>query len=762
MATYTGKETLYEYMKEDIPDGNHTFVLEANGENVSINAEVFNYYTNVTYTEQDSLGSATADSRMLILRYHKNLIIEAGAVFRPKVRKRGMLVWVNGELINNGTISMTARGASAPGQNVYLYKNIDETFEYVPAVGGLGGAAGGYNQNGYKGVDGVGRALGGGGGGGMYGTYTNRAARGGNATSYSGGSGGGGGAAGAGGGSYGTAGSDTGGAGGSGGSSGTYDQGHGGAGNPPGSDFRGTTNLGTNSGQPGTGGLLIIFTKKFINRGLIESRGSDSIGRKVVSAYYNYLGGGGASGGGSINIFYTEIIDNGTYNVSGGTSYQSGGWSNYCLGGNGGNGTVTLTEIYNPFIIEGYLTKTTPWATDSFIYANLSVDHKENGQILYKVFINDTEIETSDYYATPIDLQIPISVDYFNLGNNRLVIRLVDENGIPDSLVFNIIKENEDTFSFVREFNFKEGYITSENIEVIENHGIALKTPGIEFVTIDIPTVHKSKIGSVIADCISDSASPLKKVRFMVLKDDTYYTYNNGWQEADVSIENGMTKQQLEAITAEQWVELEPSWFLHTFAVVIILQSEETGIGLIKKITVNFQEPITVLCDTITLHAPDKGLRNVLIDGEYQLKIMPGIAFDDAEVDYNFYTTPDKIRFRPLNFGQVIGGSYTQIHAVEVINGYDDSDFNVVLFASKNNIAAEERDGYGLLYDSMRDVTRTRIEFSLVPPPNFDPVYPLTFQLDRLSSRIFYVRIKPALTITGDDTFQIRLLGRVV
>ena len=82
-------------MKEDIPDGNHTFVLEANGENVSINAEVFNYYTNVTYTEQDSLGSATADSRMLILRYHKNLIIEAGAVFRPKVRKRGMLVWVN-------------------------------------------------------------------------------------------------------------------------------------------------------------------------------------------------------------------------------------------------------------------------------------------------------------------------------------------------------------------------------------------------------------------------------------------------------------------------------------------------------------------------------------------------------------------------------------------------------------------------------------------------------------------------------------------
>ncbi len=36
---------------------------------------------------------------------------------------------------------MTARGAKAEGQNVYLFKNIEGNFEYVPAVGGTGGIA---------------------------------------------------------------------------------------------------------------------------------------------------------------------------------------------------------------------------------------------------------------------------------------------------------------------------------------------------------------------------------------------------------------------------------------------------------------------------------------------------------------------------------------------------------------------------------------------------------------------------------------------
>ena len=52
-----------------------------------------------------------------------------------------MYIYCIGTLTNNGTISMTARGAKAEGQNVYLFKNLEGNFEYVPAVGGAGGAS---------------------------------------------------------------------------------------------------------------------------------------------------------------------------------------------------------------------------------------------------------------------------------------------------------------------------------------------------------------------------------------------------------------------------------------------------------------------------------------------------------------------------------------------------------------------------------------------------------------------------------------------
>ena len=47
---------------------------------------------------------------------------------------KGMIVYCTGTLENNGDISMTCRGAYAKGQNVYLYKNSNNTYEFVPAI----------------------------------------------------------------------------------------------------------------------------------------------------------------------------------------------------------------------------------------------------------------------------------------------------------------------------------------------------------------------------------------------------------------------------------------------------------------------------------------------------------------------------------------------------------------------------------------------------------------------------------------------------
>ena len=40
-----------------------------------------------------------------------------------------------GNIYNEGTVSMTARGTyNCAGQNVYLWRNIDNSYEYVPEV----------------------------------------------------------------------------------------------------------------------------------------------------------------------------------------------------------------------------------------------------------------------------------------------------------------------------------------------------------------------------------------------------------------------------------------------------------------------------------------------------------------------------------------------------------------------------------------------------------------------------------------------------
>ena len=99
---------------------------------------------------------------------------------------------------------MTARGTyNQEGENVYLWKNLDNTFEYVSAVGGTGATSETYYSTGAErdvpgksGTNGINRQTGGGGSGSLdqgdtsYKFYAVSGA-GASGTSYSGGSGGG-------------------------------------------------------------------------------------------------------------------------------------------------------------------------------------------------------------------------------------------------------------------------------------------------------------------------------------------------------------------------------------------------------------------------------------------------------------------------------------------------------------------------------------------------------------------------------------------
>ncbi len=243
---------------------------------------------------------------------------------------KGMVIYCTGNITNNGTISMTARGAKAVGQNVYLYKNADGNFEYIPAIGGAGaagqnvscpGVSGGHGDNGVKpGAVGSRRGTGGGGAGRYiansyydhgWQNLSGSAGSGSAGTAFSGGSSGG---AYFPGGGLATASAKP-----NGGAAGTGQTGNAnGAGNP----------------SRGTGGLLIMSCSKLEGTGKIESKGSS--GTKGTGNSRQFFGGG--SGGGSINVFVGEK------NYSNELSFDAtGGPGNSA--GSGGQGAVVVGSI---------------------------------------------------------------------------------------------------------------------------------------------------------------------------------------------------------------------------------------------------------------------------------------------------------------------------------------------------------------------------------------------------------------------------------
>lgn len=277
----------------------------------------------------------------VVLKVDGNLTINEGVILTACKSDdgyggpKGMIITCNGTITNEGTISMTARGAKAEGENIYLWQNEDKKYEYVPALGGKGskGVSSSGNVNGIAGNNGINRQTGGGGSGSARGAYSGS---GGNGTSYSGGTGGGG--------AHGrsnknaTGGSNTGGTGGNGG---IYRDTSawialGGVGNPGGKSYYWNNKyIDIMDGTNGTGGLLIIFTRNFNNKGDITSNGMDN-----GNAEHLKWGVGGSSGGGSINIFYDNLISKGNITANGGLIV---GDDSKC--GAGGTGSITVGSV---------------------------------------------------------------------------------------------------------------------------------------------------------------------------------------------------------------------------------------------------------------------------------------------------------------------------------------------------------------------------------------------------------------------------------
>lgn len=259
------------------------------------------------YGDVNDVGTENEYAKyMVLVKINGNLTVNTnGAVTAYGTEyggPKGMLLYVTGNLENNGTITMTARGAKAEGQNVYLWKNRNVEngeYEFIPKEGANGanetvytGATSNIEKKGIAGNNGENRQTGGGASGGVFivgshgslnmSAYTLKSSAGGNGTSYSGGTGSGG--------------------------AGMYDryskmeiyrstagQANGGAGGEcSGSSYcGGAGNPGKSSGENGTGGTLIIFANNFNSSGVISSNGSKGSDASLSSSGTHMCKGGG-------------------------------------------------------------------------------------------------------------------------------------------------------------------------------------------------------------------------------------------------------------------------------------------------------------------------------------------------------------------------------------------------------------------------------------------------------------------------------------
>lgn len=356
----------------------------------------------------------------IVLIKSNNITINSGEILAPTNPKKSLVLFCD-TLTNNGTISMTGKGPNVlPHEYVILQNDSIFSDVVIPAyannrlkrkiissfAGGVDGASGkkganrqcgsggqgagiGYSSgepaNKYLGATGSGYAFGGGAGaGGKAGTsntvfesnvdvdvtYPMRGAPG---FAY------------------------------------TYYGGSGGVGNPAGiglynysyciSGYAGY-NGPIQDQSIGVGGRIIIFCNSFVNNGEIQANGVTAYSSNMWSS-----ASGGSSGGGAIDVFYKDSCQKGSITTKGGDSGRICGnnpaGQPYVIGGKGGDGSVTVSQLNNR--IEEYdKTISIPVITGEYYYNETSQTCTFDNLDLTKVSITNNIKTNAGVYNVSI------------------------------------------------------------------------------------------------------------------------------------------------------------------------------------------------------------------------------------------------------------------------------------------------------------------------------------------------------------------------
>ena len=397
--------------------GYDTFIELYNQDDIDNNwndIQVGNYDSNNNLITKCTFGS-NADQSRLTLIAGDNIEIPSGYTLTP-INPRKSLVILCDKFVNNGTVSMQAKGPNILPHEYYIIGQTDgyDTNIIIPAYANnavsfnLGRTA----QNGVNGNNGVNRQCGSGGSASHTSSYGSVQPD----CSYSGRTGSGyafGGGAGCGKSHnestahnvdstypmHGTSARNP----------SNYPQGGpGGTGNPPGKNLNGSYwGITYNSSQAafGVGGRIIIFCSKFENNGNITVNGTNAnLNGHKGGDNRGLLDVGGASGAGAIDIFYTKLTSEGTITANGGSGMNSlpPNGRPARKSGNGGNGSITLTQ-YNAsaFVLPGYADKKTLTKFVELVKTGLAT----------KTGIDDTQQRANMTYSSKkIESMIPTSI----------------------------------------------------------------------------------------------------------------------------------------------------------------------------------------------------------------------------------------------------------------------------------------------------------------------------------------------------------------
>lgn len=168
------------------------------------------------------------------------------------------------------------------------------------------------------------------------------------------------------------------------------------------------------------------------------------------------------------------------------------------------NGTITtplwipgeVDLITPPTVDIIHVSESSPWITEDGVI-NFKYTTTLDTSYTCKVEVNGEERMVFDKPEGTSLIEFILDKNIFKLGSN--IIKLIVSNSYYNlNHEYEIVKENRDTFTFKRNFNFEEDkYAKSPNLQIKKDEGISLTSIGSGTLDISIPTDGKSKISNI-------------------------------------------------------------------------------------------------------------------------------------------------------------------------------------------------------------------------------------------------------------------------